>query len=96
MKEARDPDVLNGDIHGHVERRIQVKAIHASGTFNVPVLTTEPKQSREEAAATASASDRIKLFLILFYDLCRHICVLGIRASRVLIQRLVKTFDNRS
>jgi hypothetical protein len=83
-----------------------MKIVHESGTINVP---TSPKligdddehlrewQEQQTASiATASASDRMKLFLILFYDLCRYSCVLGIGACRVLIQHLFNPFNNRS
>jgi len=89
MKEAIESRTI-ADIQGRKNSTRAMNTVHASGTLNVP----EPAQ--EEAAATAGASDRIKLFLILFYDLCRCICALGLGVCRALVQRLGETLNNRT
>jgi hypothetical protein len=104
MHMAAFASTTHGDIHGRGDRRSEMKVVHESVTMNVP---TSPKASEDEllrefpelrtgSAATASAADRMKLFLILFYDLCRYFFTLCFGAGRVRIQRLVDTFDNRA
>jgi len=83
-----------------------MKVVHESGAMSIPTSPKaigdddeplrEVQELRTGSPATAGASDRMKLFLILFYDLSRYFFAVCVGAGRVLVQRLIKTFDNRA
>ena len=106
MHVAAFASTTNGDIHGRGDRRSEMKVVHESGAMSI---STSPKtlgdddeplrelqELRTGNAATARVHDRMKLFLILFYDLCRYLFIVCINIGRVLFQRLIKTFDDRA